>query len=557
MARFSSPSRSSRRGVYREPSRLAYQQRQRRPQVRTWTRPVQGVVWTVEVDWDGDGFGTTPEDDITADFLHRASPTFEFGRDQERSLSPMTSGRGNGEIDNRSRRYSPDNVDSPLHDRILPARPFRFQGRLNGVNFTIFRGQFDDYKLRVRQDQRSVQMSVLDPIAMLKGTSISTRLYSGIRTGEAIGYVLDALGVPEDARDLDPGATVIRWWWEHDRDAFSAISDLIESEGPGATLHADEAGRYVFRDRHHRLLNEASTLPQAFFEPGTDLTPEDMELDLGWRDIINAISIKVEEREPAKNVEVVWESEDARSIGSGETIELTVELNDPLWDPVPGYNYPTLDYVLVAGEYPVPEIVQMSAQSYKITFSGLFGAGVISNIQMFGQPVEVARSFQVELADQASIDKYGHRDPVQHKAPWAGVHDAQAIAELVLGARAERLPTATITLISGTRESSPLLLQQLSRNLSDRVHIREPESCVDYGFYLQRIKQRISDGGMLLTTDFTLEKAATQAANVFRFDDADHGFDRGVFAATGLDDPQTLFIFDRAGRGFGDGLFAS
>src|SRR5690606_32639819 len=70
----------------------------------------------------------------------------------------------------------------------------------------------------------------------------------------------DPNGKTDPWRQLDVGATVIRWWWAEDEDAFDAISKIVASEGPPAMVYANEHGGIVFRSRHHRLLEPAGTV---------------------------------------------------------------------------------------------------------------------------------------------------------------------------------------------------------------------------------------------------------------------------------------------------------
>lgn len=546
--RRSYPSRRAGPSVFRTPSRVAYHRR-RRPDARRYAgEAAEGVLWSVHIDWDGDGgFGDT--DDVTTDVLMRAQINTEYGRDQARSLSPTTSGRANLEIDNASRRYSPDNLSSPLAGLIQPGRAIWIQGRLDGVLYTPFRGHLDDVKLKAKREDSSVALSALDAIAKLKDTSASSQLYQGLRTGEAIGKVLDAIGWPADLRDLDPGVTTIRWWWVEQADAFEAINDLVFSEGPPAFVHADEDGKIIFRDRHHRLLNSESTTIQASFGTGTDHKIVDFDLDLGWRDIINAVVIKVDERDPANLPEDVWTSADVRTLSASSTETIHVTLDNPVINP-------TLTYTTITGSV-TSSIVQDSGQTLTIELTAGGASASVRDLVVSGQPVTVQRSYQVQQEDQASIDKHGRRDPLQPRAPWAGRNDAEAIATLILAQRADRLPTATFQMASRTDATTPVLFQQLARNLSDRLHIVEPETCQDHDFFLERVKHRISDGGLLLLTDFGLERARTQPANVFTFDDPARGFDKGVFGSAGLDDPANILIFDQSGHGFNDGVFST
>ena len=103
-------------------------------------------------------------------------------------------------------------------------------------------------------------MSCLDLMARFaQANPLSTPLYASIRTGTAIGYILDALGWPGGARDIDPGASTIRWWWEEGADGLTALARMLAAEGPPAMCFVDTNANFVYRDRHHRLPRAAST----------------------------------------------------------------------------------------------------------------------------------------------------------------------------------------------------------------------------------------------------------------------------------------------------------
>jgi hypothetical protein len=511
------------------------------------------VLWRVDVDWDNDGGFTDSYDDVTARTLERSGISFRYGRDQARALSPISPGEAGLELDNSSRDYSPDNLASPLYGKNLPARPVRIQASLEGTTYVLFRGHIDEYTLEPGVTELStVDVGALDPLAMLKDAAVSTQLYQGIRTGTAIGHILDAIDWPAADRDLDPGAALIRWWWEEGTDAWEALQKLVASEGPGAFVHADTDGKIVFRDRHHRLTRAASTTAQTTFTATAEpkFTREGFSYDHGWRDIVNRITFKVDERDPGAELETVWESADVRSIAASSTNTIDVETDDPVINP-------TVSYTTLTGSVSAA-IVQSSGQKLSLELTAGGSAAAVSNLVVSAQPVTVQRTYQVTVEDAASIAKYGQRTlPSGLEAPWAGVHDAGAIADLIVGQRAERLPIVTIRLKSGTTVSSTRLVQQLSRDLSDRVHVREDETQVDHDFFIEQIKHDVPQAGLVLETVFGLERTAVHPSNVFTFDKAGAGFDDGVFGATGLDDPRNIFRFDVAGQGFDDGVFAT
>lgn len=416
---------------------------------------------------------------------------------------------------------------------------------------TLFRGFTDEFTVQPEISDRSVAITGLDSVAKLQGVKATTQLYSGVRTGTAIGLVLDAIGWPTNLRDLDPGATVVRWWWVQDTDAFEAIQDLVTSEGPPAMLHADDQGRIVFRDRHHRLFNTASTTPQATFYSSTDDGEpafSEFSYDHGWREVINSVSIKVDEIDPADQQQV-WQNEGIVTIGTSQTLTLQLNLDAPVIEP-------SLEFDIINGSCS-GSITIDSGQTITIALTAGAGGATITNLEVVGQPVTTSRSYTVLLEDADSISKYGKRSQ-DYTIPWAGYNDALAVGQLILDASSTRRPIVTVKMISGTWFASERLTQQLSRDLSDRVHVRElDQTCVDHDFHIEQIQHTASEGGLMLATEFGLERALEQAVNVFRFNDSTYGFDNGVFASVALADPAKLFRFDTTGQGFNDGVFAT
>jgi hypothetical protein len=193
-----------------------------------------------------------------------------------------------------------------------------------------------------------------------------------------------------------------------------------------------------------------------------------------------------------------------------------------------------------------------TGSSATVFVKAIGGPAVIDGMRLRAYPVRVASTFQVHAEDSTSIDRYGRRSYSQD-APWAGIHDAEAIAQVLLAHRAERLPIISLRMVNG---SDTRLTQQLSRDLSDRVTIVDAETGLNDEFYIERIEHTISEAGKFHETTFGLEKAATIPANVFRFDTAGQGFNDGVFGQQGLDDPDLMFRFDTAGQGFDGGVFA-
>jgi hypothetical protein len=131
------------------------------------------------------------------------------------------------------------------------------------------------------------------------------------------------------------------------------------------------------------------------------------------------------------------------------------------------------------------------------------------------------------------------------------LNDAEAIADVILGQRAERLPIVTIRLFGNDTR----LTQQLTRDLSDRITIIDADTGLNDEFYIEQIDHVISSSQQHETV-FGCEKVPSTVGTPFTFDGTGKGFNDGAFGLTGLDDPATVFLFDHATQGkFDVGLF--
>ena len=74
--------------------------------------------YTLEIDWDEDGFGTSEADHVTG---HTLDVTYSRGRDQVSSLTGRSSaGKLKALLNNESDVYSPFNSSGALYGKLLP-----------------------------------------------------------------------------------------------------------------------------------------------------------------------------------------------------------------------------------------------------------------------------------------------------------------------------------------------------------------------------------------------------------------------------------------------------
>lgn len=506
------------------------------------------------VDWNADGTFVAVRDDLTKRVLDGRSPiTIAYGRDTARTGSPISPGEAAFALNNQSRDYSPDNASSPLTGLVIPGRSVYIKGVLSGVDQPLFLGYLDDFDLQPGRDARYIQARCIDGLGRLKGAPISTALYQGIRTGAALSAILDAVGWPAAARDIDAGATVMPFWWLSQADAFDAVMDLVNSEGQPALVTVDTSGNFVFRDRHHRVTRTASTTLQSTWRANTTepMISDPTTYDHGWNEIINSVTYEIPIRQTTAAWKVAWSAPGRLSIAAGQTLVMSASGSTAFADVLPPEA--GTDYTATSGSVNI-SLNRFSGGDVTLSVTAVGGAAVVDNLQLRARTVDTLTTVRVTVEDVASIAKYGRRTQQGSQAPpWAGMYDAQAIGEILIGRRAERLPTITTTMVTGT--DAQRQAQIFGRRLSDRVHVTEPHTGFDSDCFVERITHTIGQGGTDHRATFALEKIPTEVATPFTFDVAGRGFNDGRFQVLGVVPGTSAFRFDTASQGFDQGAF--
>lgn len=215
-------------------------------------------------DFAGAGEFTGPYDDVTGYVLADDPIVVSWGRDANSDSGHTSAGKLTFSLNNDSRLFSPENSASPVSALLLPGLKVRYTDTdPDGAIRTRMLGAIDDYDADPMAPAKTFTATVLDGWGWTGAKALSTPVYQGIRTGDAIGLILDAAGWT-GLRDLDPGATVIPIWWEEGTGAPDAIEKVLDSEGPPALAYIS-GGTFIFRDRHHRLLDATSVNAQTLF----------------------------------------------------------------------------------------------------------------------------------------------------------------------------------------------------------------------------------------------------------------------------------------------------
>lgn len=485
------------------------------------------VTYAVQIDWDNNGSvasgAPTTNETVTGNVLAMRSPlSFSFGRDTARALADIKPGEVTIELDNRTGIYSPDNSGGALFGNLGPGKPVLVKATHNAVTYNLFWGYIDSYDLDPETGSESVTLGCQDALGKFGETNITTGLSQSIQTGAAINLVLDAAGWPAGAgsRDIDSGATTIRWFWADNDPALTVVQDIVRSEGPTAMAYIDSNGKFIFRDRMHRFLDTASLSSQATFrgsgaETSTDVNfSAPVNIDVGFKDLCNDVTFSVDERD-REELQVVWSMEDKFRIAASGTATFVVTANDPFLEavtPVLG-----IDYVVDVGSVASVSLSRTNGATTTITVTAGGSTTIVDGMALRACPVSVQRTYTITASDSTSQGKYGVKSWTEEVPPWVGKNDAQAIANIIIGQRKDRLPVFTFTVAHANDNRKA---QSMARNLSDMITIVETGSSTNGTFYIEQCSYSLQNRGS--TTEYGCEKVRQQ------------------------DDPATILILDSA-----------
>jgi hypothetical protein len=408
---------------------------------------------------------------------------------------------------------SPRNQDSPLYPLVKPNRPVLVERKVGSTVYTLFRAHTDDSPINPDIDSKTVAVGLVDYLADLKGQTIATGLSQGIRTGAAVGLVLDAIGWT-GGRDLDVGATIMPWWWEDGTDALEALQKIVASEGQPAFLSIGPVGEFVFRDRHHRLTRAASTTSQSTWRGSGPVEPvmgTGFSYDAAWSNTVNDVSFSVTERSPDPRQSWVWTTDETLNLAALESRVVVISTSEPFYQaraPVV-----SSDYFVQSGSITSTSISRTSGASTSVTLTAGASGAVVTGLQLRARSVPVGRTRVASARDATSIADYGSRGlPSGLEPVWAGYWDAQDIADLLVLQRSQPLPVLRVQFSCPTGADAKLAAL-LARDLSDRVTVVEPETATNGPFFVESIGHVVAWKGDHVIT-FGLEAVPSQPSTV-------------------------------------------
>lgn len=207
---------------------------------------------TVLVDWDNTVTYSHPHADISADVLQA---TWTLGHTDPASPAVPPDGKLVLELDNRDQRYAPANTSSPLHTLLVPGR--RVQIRLGVV--PLWTGWL--HQLDLAPGTNGAQTATVYAVGGLFFLAAfrPTLTPQLNQTADAHINALFQQVVASPAinqLNASPGRTVFPYVgdvWGETTSALRSIEQVVRAE-QGWFWQARD-GRFVFRDRHHFLLD--------------------------------------------------------------------------------------------------------------------------------------------------------------------------------------------------------------------------------------------------------------------------------------------------------------
>lgn len=523
--------------------------------------------------WSGGGDFTGPNEDVTSLVTKGTNLVASWGRSDPRATSDAASGKLTGELNNNTGLLSPENASSSLYGKVHSGVPGRLRvgDPATGLTTDLFAGPLDTMSVESGPTGK-FSFTCLDGWGKPGNTQLSTPVYEGMRTGDLINVVLDAAGWPAADRDVDPGVTLVPYWWAEGTDAQTAITDLVHSDGPPAIAYVQN-GIFYFRDRHHRSTQARSLTSQmtcSHIVPagplsvgGAKILKDSFSYDHGLDYIVNSARIQVTPRYP-QALQVVWSTSDQISLGPGETTTLVIQTNDPvinMQQPSSAVTYIdtgdvlTSDYRISRGSATFT-LSRDSGQSAFLTIAaGGSGVALVDGVRVRGNPLMQGATRIFSVSDPTSIATYGQND-WDGTAPWAHFYDADAIVNRIVSIYGRPMPSVTFQIeavLSAATKTSVL-----TSAISDRITVRNDDIGLNGDFMIEQLTHSIQQLGVrhVLTVGAQVAEPV-QASNPFMFDVAGQGFNQGQFALDAGNNPATMFRFDVAGHGFDQGVFAS
>ena len=500
--------------------------------------------YVLAVDWNNDGDFSDSSEDITARTMN-----IEYTRGSD--YASQLVGRGvagvlNAVVNNESGDYSTFNTSGALYGNLVPGRKVKLTGNDGSTTRTLWTGFIDSIEpMPNALGANLARIKAIGPLGYLNKFEVSTALYANLYTGALIGKVLDAAGWGGSDRDIDTGIITLPRFWVQRTKTLQALR-LIEDTESGL-LEESATGQIVWRDRHARSKDTASTVSQATYSDasGSALAYSQIEQIDPLKFIYNELAAKMtpldgswildssaldKDTQMGVDTAVLWTypetTVNSPAITAGATTTFVAQYPNSgsgttstavdFWTtPVATTDYLANDSADGSGTNRTSSMtvtVTKRAQSMDIAIqNGHSNTVYITKLQARGHKIVTKDTFEVVSTDSASQTAYGKRTYPHPGKFIPDSEEAQNWADFHVSAWKDPVPLLKVTMV-GNR-SSATLTDIMSRNISDLVTVTATNDAglgVSEGFFLENMHHSI-DAQLNHRATFTLSQSAGYA----------------------------------------------
>lgn len=198
---------------------------------------------------------------------------------------------------NKDRRFDPHYTGSPYYPNVKPGVSVRVQMTYAGTTYSLFTGTVEGWPQTWDGPQNWVTITALDALDTLNNANVTPGLsIPQQQSGDTIADVLDAIGWPAAARDLDTGVTPIqaRVFGAGEK-AYTYLKRVADTEQGYMFARGD--GWIVFLERHAQARTPYTVVQVALSNaPGVGELPYASMQDpaYSYRDIKNDVQVTPE-----------------------------------------------------------------------------------------------------------------------------------------------------------------------------------------------------------------------------------------------------------------------
>jgi hypothetical protein len=216
-------------------------------------------------------------------------------RGRTRAIDAFDTGTASCTFIDTTGQFNPDNASSSLYPYVLPMRQFRISATIGSTVYQLFNGYTTRYTYKFEPGINATMVSIEaeDAFRVLNMSTLQTvaGTASGDYSGTRIGYILNALSVPNNIRVLATGNTQVDADTDTDRSGLEAVQQ-VESAEVGA-FFIDKRGFYTFKGRQDlQLLAAGVTTTPLVFNETTGLPFTGVQVGLDDQQIVNYVSIE-------------------------------------------------------------------------------------------------------------------------------------------------------------------------------------------------------------------------------------------------------------------------